>query len=251
MGLTPVITWAVTDPVMRAVITETQSSSVVEMRALSSAFSHCNVIGCGPRALLRRRLWALLRRGLRALRLDFAMMLRRGVRALRLGIAMMLRRRFQALRLGFAMMLRHGFRALRLGIVMMLRREFQALRLGITSMIFISLTSKIWTLLSDDLSSVIFKQPTEPPPKFSKLRGWLGWILKYFRFLLLAASSRDWTGNLLRYLELDLVWFFVIMSILLNSFEATRDDHRECLNTQSRPPRCSELVVQVLLNRGK
>ena len=34
-------------------------------------------------------------------------------------------------------------------------------------------------------------------------------------------------------------------------FEATRDDRRECLDTQSRPPRCSELVVGVLLKREK
>jgi len=29
--------------------------------------------------------------------------------------------------------------------------------------------SEVWTLLSDDLSSVIFGQSTESPPKFSKL----------------------------------------------------------------------------------
>jgi len=33
MGLTPLITWAVLDSVMRVVITETQGSSVVETRA--------------------------------------------------------------------------------------------------------------------------------------------------------------------------------------------------------------------------
>ena len=32
-------------------------------------------------------------------------------------------------------------------------------------------------------------------------------------------------------------------------FEATEDDCRECLDKQSRPPLCSELVVGVLLNR--
>jgi len=32
----------------------------------------------------------------------------------------------------------------------------------------------------DDLSLVIFGQPTEPPQKFSKFRNWLGWVLKYF-----------------------------------------------------------------------
>ena len=33
-------------------------------------------------------------------------------------------------------------------------------------------------------------------------------------------------------------------------FEATRDDRGEYLDTQSRPPQCSELVVGVLLNQG-
>ena len=40
MGVNSLITWAVIDPVMRAVITETQGSSVVETRALDLAFSH-------------------------------------------------------------------------------------------------------------------------------------------------------------------------------------------------------------------
>ena len=40
MGVNSLITWAVIDPVMRAVITEMQGSSVVEMRALGVAFSY-------------------------------------------------------------------------------------------------------------------------------------------------------------------------------------------------------------------
>jgi len=59
----------------------------------------------------------------------------------------------------------------RLGIVLMLRRGLQALRLGITCVVMISLASEVYTLFSDDLSSVIFRQSTEPPSKFSKLRG--------------------------------------------------------------------------------
>ena len=35
----------------------------------------------------------------------------------------------------------------------------------------------------------------------------------------LAASSQDWTGNLLKYLELDLVKILVFVSILLNSLK--------------------------------
>ena len=106
------------------------------MRVLSSAF-RCHG-GVETRASkfvsssrVRRRLQALLRRRLRAPRLSFAVMLRR---------------RLRALRLGFAVMLRRGFRDSRLDIVVMLRREFRASRLDIASMIFISLTSKVWAL---------------------------------------------------------------------------------------------------------
>ena len=46
---------------------------------------------------------------------------------------------------------------------------------------------------SDDLSLVIFGQPTESPPKFSILCDWLGWFLKYFRFRLnLGFPWLDW-----------------------------------------------------------
>jgi len=36
---------------------------------------------------------------------------------------------------------------------------------------------------------------------------------------LLAASSQDWTDNLLRYLKLDLAWILVFVSVLLNSLK--------------------------------
>jgi len=40
----------------------------------------------------------------------------------------------------------------------------------------------VWSMgyTSDDLSSVIFRQSIEPPPKFSKLCGWLEWVSKHF-----------------------------------------------------------------------
>ena len=38
MGVAPLITWAVIDPVIKAVITEAQSFSIVRTRALSHAF---------------------------------------------------------------------------------------------------------------------------------------------------------------------------------------------------------------------
>ena len=45
-------------------------------------------------------------------------------------------------------------------IVVMLRREFQPSRLGAVLVAMISLASGVWILLFDDLSSVIFRQPT-------------------------------------------------------------------------------------------
>jgi len=44
MGLIPLITWAVIDPLMRAVITETQGFSAVETRASSLAFWHYIIV---------------------------------------------------------------------------------------------------------------------------------------------------------------------------------------------------------------
>jgi len=44
---------------------------------------------------------------------------------------------------------------------------------------------------------------------------------------------------------------FDLRECTVKLFEATRDDRRECPDTQSRPHRYSELVVVVLLNREK
>jgi len=44
---------------------------------------------------------------------------------------------------------------------------------------------------------------------------------------------------------------FGLRECTVKLFEATRDDRRECLDTSSGPPRCSELVVGVLLNQEK
>ena len=73
MGLTPLITWAVIDPVMRAVITETQGFSVVETRASSLAF------WMPTPNLARRGFWNSVKRGLRASHLEIAVMSRRGI----------------------------------------------------------------------------------------------------------------------------------------------------------------------------
>ena len=56
--------------------------------------------------------------------------------------------------------LRRGLWALRLGIAMVLRRGLRALRFAFARVALISLTSETWTLSSDDLSLVTFKQST-------------------------------------------------------------------------------------------
>ena len=81
----------------------------------------------------------------------------------------------------------------------------------------------------DDLSSVIFRQSTELPLKFSKLRGWLGWISKHFG-LCWQQALQDWTDNLLRYLKLDGVWILGLRECTVELFEATREDHHQCLD---------------------
>ena len=94
---------------MRAVITETQGFSVIEMQASSLAF------------------WMptlnLATRGLRTLRLEVAVMSRRGPHSLRLEIAVMSRRGLHALRLEIAVQLGRGLRPSRFGTALMLRRE--------------------------------------------------------------------------------------------------------------------------------
>ena len=57
-------------------------------------------------------------------------------------------------------MLRRGFHAPRLGPCSDVERGFQLSRLGALLMTMISLASGVWILLFDDLSSVIFRQPT-------------------------------------------------------------------------------------------
>ena len=62
-------------------------------------------------------------------------------------------------------MLRRGFRPSRLGATVMLRRRFRPSRLGATVMAMISPVSGVWTLLFDDLSLMIFRQPTIASPE--------------------------------------------------------------------------------------
>ena len=66
-------------------------------------------------------------------------------------------------------------------LAVMSRRGFQPSRLGATLMAMISPASGVWILLFDDLSSVIFRQPTmQPSRNLKKLRGLQG-RLDYIR----------------------------------------------------------------------
>ena len=65
------------------------------------------------------------------------------------------------------MMLRRDIQALCLGHCSDVETRFQPSRLGAALVAMISFASGVWTLLSDDLSSVIIGQSTELPPKFS------------------------------------------------------------------------------------
>jgi len=75
--------------------------------------------------------------------------------------------------------MRREFQALRLGTVIILRCDFRAQHLGprsdvetqVSTLAMTSFASEVWILLFNDLSSVIFRQFTEPPPKFSIFRG--------------------------------------------------------------------------------
>ena len=148
----------------------------------------------------------------------------------------------------------------------MLRHRFQPSRLwssqwcwdagfnprvyGAALVAMINLASGVWILLLDDSSSMIFRQPTEPPPKFSIFRGWVGQISKYFRFWLNAYFSwLDWQS-----FEILWAWSHLeygLRECTVKPFEATRNDRGECLDIQSRPPPCSELVVSILWTRGE
>ena len=161
-------------------------------------------------------------------------------------------------------MLRCGFQALHLGTAVILRRGFQALRLGYCSNVEIqvstftswcsasgydepciwNLDSAFWWLVLSDFWTVC-----RTPPKFSMFRGWLGRISKYFGLWLNSYFSwLDW-----QLFEILWAWSCLecdLCECTIKPFEAARNDHGECLDTQSRPPRCPELVVGVLLNRG-
>jgi len=123
------------------------------MRASSSTFGHC----CSIETRASNSVfpyWYDVGHVSRALRL------RCGLQTLRLGIEVVLSCRLSAQRLGIGVMLRRELWALCRGIGVMMGRMLRALRLGIAWIVLISLTSEVWTLLSDDLSLEIFRQST-------------------------------------------------------------------------------------------
>ena len=79
---------------------------------------------------------------------------------MRLVAEVILRRGFRASRLTTAIMLRRGFQPSRLGLCSAAELRVLILRLGVAVMAMISPASGVWTLLFDDLSSLIFRQPT-------------------------------------------------------------------------------------------
>ena len=148
MGVNSLITWAVIDPVMRTVITETQGSSVIKTRASSLAFIRWS------------NTWASHLVEMWASSSAWSFIWDAGFGPFVLVIVVKQIRRFRPLRLGTAVMLRCGFQTLRLEIAVMLRHDFQALRFSTALEAMISLPPGVWTLLSDNFPLVIFGQST-------------------------------------------------------------------------------------------
>ena len=87
-------------------------------------------------------------------------------------------------------------------------------------------------LASDDLSLVIFRQPTESLQSFwNSAVNWNGFqkTLNFSWFW----ASHDWTDNLLRYRELDPFWIVVFVSVLLNCLKPPEKIVTSVLETQS------------------
>ena len=84
------------------------------------------------------------------------------------GACLKLWRGLQALCLSTEVVLRRGLWTLRLSITMVLRRGLRALHFAFERVALISLGSETWTLLSDDLSLVIFRQSINPNQKKKK-----------------------------------------------------------------------------------
>jgi len=227
-------------PVMRVVITETQGSSAVETwawalrlavevmlervsssafgccggvktRASNSVFSHCRDIRRVPQA-------SRLRCGLQTLCLSTEVVLRCGLRTLRLGIRGMLGNRIQIPRLGIA-------------------------RVALISLALWILFYYLMTYFQQFLDSL-----QNPLQSFqSSTVDWDGFRNTLDFFVGRNLSRLDWQSS-----KIPGAWSCLDLGLrecTAKLFEATGDDHRECRNTESRPHRCSELVVSVMLNQ--
>ena len=150
--------WAITDPIMRAVTTEMRSSLAV---GLSSAFSHWDVVGCGPQALLNvgfePRVLALLW-------------------CWDAGVELCWDTGFEPRILALQWYWDVGFKP----HVLALQWYFRVSHFDTVSMIFMSLASEEWALNLTTYLQWFLDSLQNPPPKFSKLRGWLGQVLKHF-----------------------------------------------------------------------
>jgi len=140
MGLTLLIMWAVIDPVMRAVITKTQSFSVVRTRALSLAFWM-------PTPNLVRRGFELCQtRASCSASWDCG-----DVKTRASNLASWCysdsRTQIKSRILIITVRLGCGLRPSRLGTVLLLRHGLHALRLGITRVAIISLSSGDYPLV--------------------------------------------------------------------------------------------------------
>ena len=81
---------------------------------------------------------------------------------------------------------------------------------------------------SNDLSLVIFRQPTELSPKFLKLHSWLGQILNHFGLQLISGFPwLDWQS-----FEMVWAWFYLDCNLhecTIELLEASKKDHHKCL----------------------
>ena len=100
---------------------------------------------------------------------------------------------------------------------------------------------------SDDLSLVIFEQPTEPPPKFSIFSSWLGRILKYFGLQLnFGFPWLDWQS-----FEMSWAWSYLkcgLHECTVELLEASRKDCHKCFRKLSLALVMSFDLLGVLLN---
>jgi len=156
-------------------------------------------------------------------------------------------RELQALCLSTEVVLRRGLWALRLGIAVVLRRRLWACVVPLHEWLWLALRLKhglcyLMTYLQWFLNSL-----QNPLQKFWNSA--VDWD-RFQNTLDFSFGNKIWR---LDWQSFEIPWAgscldFDLRQCTVKLFEATRYDCRECLDTQSRPHRYSELVVSVLLN---